>query len=243
MRVLPIFVVLGTCLVTACGGSSSGSGADAATDTPPTGGVKLSGTVKEIAALATTPHAGVTLTAYNAADDSVLGTATSAADGTFTLNAATGGAAIQGYLKATTPGGTGNSAYKDSYLYPPTALSADYAGIPVYILTVGTYGLANTVLGITQDPANGWLALVIEDAAAAPVAGAVVTSTPAGQIAYNVSGRPSMSGIATEADGIAYDTNVPPGQVTVSATKTGTTFASHAIKVRPDVVTLTLVTP
>lgn len=59
----------------------------------------------------------------------------------------------------------------------------------------------------------------------------------------NASNLPSGSATSTAADGIAYDTNVTPGDVLVTATKAGTTFVQHSLKVRPDVVTLTLITP
>jgi len=174
----------------------------------------------------------------------VLGTATSAADGTFSISVNATGAGINGYLKATTPG-TGQNAYKDSYLYPPATLTANYSGVPVYVLKVSTYNLVNSsfVLNNNQSAQNGWIALLLQDAAGAPVAGATVTSTPMGQVNYNASNLPSTSATATAADGIAYDTNITAGTVTVKAAKPGTSFAMHSIKVRPDVVTLTLVTP
>lgn len=256
MRTLTFRVALATCLaVAACGGSSSssnppgsGSGsidAPGGTDdaAPAPASLTLSGTAKEISASGQTAIAGVMLTAYNAADDSMLGMATSAADGTFSIAVATTGTAIAGYLKATTPG-TGANTYKDSYLYPPTALSANYTGVPVFVLKKSTYDLVNGGLFLknNQDPKNGWIALLVVDKAMAPVAGAAVTSTPLGQINYNAGGLPSTSAKSTAADGIAYDTNIAAGQVMVDASKAGATFASHSIKVRPDVVTLTLVT-
>lgn len=253
MRAFIILVALESSLVvTACGGSSSGSppATDAASGTDGAasdggsapGTLTLSGTAKEISTSGQVALAGVMLTAYNAADDSVLGTATSAADGTFSISVTA--TTIDGYLKATTPG-TGANAYKDSYLYPPATLTANYSGVPVFVLKVSTYDLVNgnLLLANNQSAQNGWVALLVEDAAAAPIAGATVTSTPAGQINYNASGLPSKSATSTAADGIAYDTNIAPGSVLVKAAKTGTTFTAHSIKVRPDVVTLTLITP
>jgi len=249
MRALTLLVA--PCFaVAACGGSSSSSpsgsidapAADGAGSSTP-GMLTLSGTAKEIAASGQTAIAGVVLTAYNAADDSVLGTATSAADGAFSITVNAGGAGINGYLKARTPG-TGTNAYKDSYLYPPTTLTTDYASVPVYVLKVSTYNLVNNILlGNNQSAQNGWIALLVQDAAGAPVAGAAVTSAPMGQVNYNASNLPSTTPTVTAADGIAYDTNVTAGDVVVKATRTGTPFTMHSIKVRPDVVTLTLVTP
>src|SRR5262245_54113881 len=97
MRAFTLLVAV--CLaVTACGGSSSSSsswidapGADGAGSSTPVM-LTLSGTAKEISASGQVAIAGVMLTAYNAADDSVLGTATSAADGTFSITVNTAGA-------------------------------------------------------------------------------------------------------------------------------------------------------
>jgi hypothetical protein len=257
MRAPAFFVVVATCLaLTACGGSSSSvppdssgspgsvdaaGGDDAAIDGPPTSGaLTLSGTAKEISAAGQTPIGGVMLTAYQASDDSVLGTATSAADGTFSISVTA--TAVDGYLKASTPG-TGPNAYKDSYLYPPSTLTANYTNVPVFVLKASNYDLVNSLLLMNNQTAtNGWIALLVEDATTAPVAGAVVTSTPLGQVSYNANGLPSTTPKSTDVDGIAYDTNIATGQVTVNASKAGSTFKSHAIKVRPDVVTLTIVT-
>ena len=247
MRAHFLLVVLESCFaITACGASSSSgtsgtpavdaaSADGAASDAPSNSGtLTLSGTAKEISSAGQTAIAGVMLTAYNAADDSVLGTAMSAADGTFSITVTSNGAGIDGYLKATTPG-IGMNAYKDSYLYPPATLTASYTGVPVYVLKVTTYNLVNAVLlGNNQSAQNGWIALLIEDAVAAPVAGAVVTSTPGGQVNYNASNLPSSTAKSTANDGIAYDTNIAPGKVLVKATKTGATFTAHSINVRPE---------
>jgi hypothetical protein len=251
MRVLSIFVAVASCLAAAACGSSSksntavdASGGDDASDdgsTTTPGMLTLSGTAKEISAGGQTALGGVMLTAYNAADDSVLGMATSAADGSFSIAVKTT-AGIDGYLKATTPG-TGMNAYKDSYLYPPATLTTNFSGVPVFVLKVSTYDLANRLLGNGQTAQNGWIALIVQDAAMMPVAGAKVTSTPMGQINYNVNSLPSQGAMSTATDGIAYDTNITAGTVSVKATKAGATFATHSIKVRPDVVTLTLITP
>jgi hypothetical protein len=218
-------------------GDGTASGGDGGADAPAgSRTITLSGIAKEISTSGTTPLAGVMLTAYAAADDSVLGMATSAADGTFAISVTTD-AAIDGYLKATFA-----TTYKETYLYPPHVIDADYANVPVYVLSKNTYGVVNALLQNNQQVTNGWIGLVIEDAAQATVTGATVTSTPAGTVNYNGnSGLPSKTATSTAADGIAYDTNIAAGTVTVAAAKSGATFLSHAIHVRPDVVTLTLV--
>jgi len=250
MRAFHFLVAVASLAVAGCGSSSSSNTAidasggddasvDGSTTTP--GMLTLSGIAREISAGGQTPIAGVMLTAYNAADDSVLGMAASAADGTFSITAKAP-AGTDGYLKATTPG-TGQNAYKDTYLYPPATLTANLSNVPVFVLKVSTYDLANRLLGNGQTAQNGWIALIVQDAAMMPVAGAKVTSTPMGQVNYNANNLPSPGAMSTAADGIAYDTNIAVGTVSVKATKPGSTFAMHSIKVRPDVVTLTLITP
>jgi len=236
MRDLVLVLALAAC------GSSSGTpaGGDGALaiDAPAVPAMLvLSGTTSEISASGQTPTAGVVITAYNAADDSVLGTATSAgATATFSISVATHGQPIDGYLKAVTPG-----AFKQTFLYPPFSLTKDYANVPVFVMKSSTYDLINGVLGNNQKTTQGWIALLALDAAQTAVAGATASSTPSGQIAYNSGGVPSTSATSTAADGIAYDTAVATGQVTVAAAKAGTTFHAHAIQVRADVVTLTIV--
>src|SRR5262249_48403799 len=151
MRVSTFLVAFASCLAVAACGSTSKSNTDidasgtddASTDgsTTTPGMLTLSGIAKEISAGGQTALGGVMLTAYNAADDSVLGMATSAADGTFSITVKTS-AGIDGYLKAVTPG-TGMNAYKDSYLYPPARLTMNFSGVPVFVLKVSTYDLAN----------------------------------------------------------------------------------------------------
>jgi hypothetical protein len=248
MRAPAILIAL---LLSACGSNSStpndasSHGGDAALgdalepiDAPSVPAtLTLSGTTKEISAQGQTPTAGVVITAYNVADDSVLGTATSAgATATFAITVATNGHPIDGYLKAVTPG-----AFKQTFLYPPFSLTMDYANVPVFVMKSSTYDLVNQLLGNNQATTQGWIAMLALDGAQAAVAGATISSTPSGQIAYNSGGLPSASATSTAADGIGYDTAIAAGQVTVNAAKAGATFHSHAIKVRADVVTLTIV--
>jgi hypothetical protein len=253
MRTVPLAVLASLSLsiaVVACGsdsgstvdGAPGGSGSGSGSGSGGTMTLTLSGTAQDITTQGRSPLANVMITAYKASDDSVLGMATSAADGTFSISVTTT-TAIDGYLKAT----YGTSGYQTTYLYPPHPLTADYANVPVFMISTSTWGLANTLLGNGQNASShkGWIALIVQDAAAAAVPGAVVTSTPMGQVNYNSTGAnplPSTSATSTGSDGIAYDTNIAPGTVTVSATKTGATFLSHDIKVRQDVVTLTLIT-
>jgi hypothetical protein len=86
--------------------------------------------------------------------------------------------------------------------------------------------------------------LEVEDANAALVQGATVSSQPAaGKVAYSDANGTPTSTTSTAADGRAFLFNLPPGTVTVSASKTGTTFSSHPVGTFADSVTTTIVEP
>jgi hypothetical protein len=76
------------------------------------------------------------------------------------------------------------------------------------------------------------------------LAGATVSANPAAaKYAYiDANGLPDST-TGTAADGVAFMVDVAPtGTITVSATKSGVTFKSHALKARADVLTTTLIT-
>ncbi len=243
MKILPLFALASTLGLVACGDDGGGGmmgTPDAPSNIPAM--ITISGVASEITATGRTPQAGVTVTVHKASDDSVQGMATTDSAGAYTIMVATNGAPVEGYLKATFTG------LKDTYLYPPFALSADFSGATTLMLKQSTQNLANQLAGAAApDPAKGWIALLVVDGpttGAAPVMGATVSASPTGEIKYNGSaGVPQAQAMSTAADGIAYAMNVPAGMVTVSGSKTGLTFKSHAVNARPDKVTLTLITP
>lgn len=245
------FVLLA--LTAACGGDDGGS---ATADAPPGGKqdapatqadappsvpatVTITGIVSQIGISGKTPLAGVTVTAFKVAGDTMITSVTSGSDGSFTISAPTNGAAVDAYLLAT------KSGLLDTYLYPPYPLVKDFMNIPVLMLDSSTQKTANQIAGAdVPDASKGWIGAIITDAAQNPVAGATLTSTPAGQIHYNgSSGLPQAQAKVTAADGIGYDMNVTAGTVSVGATLTGSTFATHSINARAGKITLTLITP
>jgi len=229
----------------ACGGSSSSGGSDGNTggsgqhDAPPAPAmVTFSGTVSE------KPSgkllAGVTLGAYGEGSSTPVATATTDANGAFTMTIPTGGTALQGYVKATLSG------YLDVYLYPPTAVGSDTTGVTVYMVTQDTLDLlsGNSFCKDPQNAAKGLIAVEVLDATMAKVAGAKVASNPAAMsYCYDSGSFPSSTASMTDTDGIGYMLNVPPGTATVSATKSGTTFQSHQLNARAGALTLTIIQP
>lgn len=248
--IVPLFFAV------ACGGGSntsidasspvdaSGTDGSSTIDADPGGGgstIKISGVATLIPPLGSpTAAAGVVVSAYSNSDESTaVATATTDADGKYTL-IVPAGAPLDGFLKATKDGNA------DTYLYPPAPLVADFANASINELATGTYSLlANTVGGGT--PQQGTIALMVVDSTAAltTIADAVVTSSAAGtQIAYSTQGSslPDLNGTKTLADGRAFIFKVPPGSVTVTATKAGTTFKTTTLKVHPGAFTTTIIT-
>jgi hypothetical protein len=242
----------------ACGGSDDKStnvdappggstGADASIDTPGGGGstITITGTAVERTASGTTPVIGATIAAYqNGNDATPVAMTTSMDKGTFSLSIPAAGGPLDGYLKATASG------LKDTYLYPPAPISADTVA-PVNMISPDTLNLL-VLLAIgagNQQAGKGLVALIVVDGATAtstPVAGVVVSSTPAASATiYNgANGLPDRAANGTGADGTAFLFNVASNaNVTVSATKTGSTFTSHSVKAWPDQFTTTLITP
>lgn len=226
----------------ACGGSSSsttdGNTGGSNVDAPNAPAmVTFSGTVSA-KGTSSMPLAGVTLGAYTNTGTTPVAMATSDASGAFTMMIPTGGTALDGYVKATFNG------YLDTYLYPPTPVSMDTTGITVFMVTPSTYDLlANTLCQGNQMTTNGAIAVEVLDASMAKVQGATVASQPAAtKYCYNQGGFPNKSATATDTDGIAYMLNVT-GQATVSASKSGLTFHSHAVNARAGALTLTIIQP
>jgi hypothetical protein len=88
----------------------------------------------------------------------------------------------------------------------------------------------------------GFAVVEILDATNMPVAGAVASSTPSGTYHYLDNGIPSGT-TSTDAGGTAFYSNLSPtGMVTISATKSGAVFKSHAIKALKNTFTSTVVT-
>src|SRR5262249_21468741 len=157
--------------------------------------------------------------------------------GNFSLVIPTMGAPIDGFIKATKTG------YVDTYLYPPAPLIADFNMASVNMLTPSNFGLlSGTLCRATQDAAKGTIAVLVEDAAAMPVGGATVSSSPAASnYCYDSGGFPSSTATMTDTDGLAFMFNVT-GPATVSAMKSGATFKSHGVNAHAGALTTTLIT-
>ncbi|HTJ41462.1 MAG TPA: hypothetical protein VL463_05175 [Kofleriaceae bacterium] len=266
--------ILFGCALAACGGSSSTPDApggtvdapagtvDAPVNTPDAGGpfdcegkplptqapgtITVGGVTESITLSGRTPVQGTMVSAFKNGGSNPLVTATSDANGAYTLDASTGGAPIDGYVLGHR-GQAGNINYIDTYLYPPAPLAGNTDKGEILLLSSGSGGTFSTLqsfAGATQTGGKGFVAVIIADCNQMPIAGAKVTTTPGGDVRYNgSSGLPDSGANETQPDGIAYVFNLTPGTVTVGATVTGHTMRAHDIDVRADVITTTVVQP
>ncbi len=225
-----------TMLVTACGGGGGDSdGGSDATVAPAT--INVSGVASEIGIGGRTPVDGVLVEAYReGADTTPVTSAMTAADGSYTLVIETNDVALDGYVLAK------KAPYKNTYLYPPAPLAADTDAATVLLLTQATFDNASALAQAPQENGKGWIGVMVVDAANNPVAGAAISSSPAGTVRYNGSnGLPNRNPTVTSTDGVGYIFNVAAGTVTVNATKDGSTFRSHPVNARADQITTTLI--
>jgi hypothetical protein len=219
------------------GGGGGGGSADAATAPAM---ITISGTATKREGTSSSPAAGVMVGAYKNSDPATaVATATTDAAGMYSMMITTGGTAVDGYLKATLTG------FLDTYLYPPKPLSENFDRASLNIVNQSTLDLlSGTLCGTLQEGTKGLVAVLVVDAANAPVAGATITGAPApAKYCYNSGGFPNKNATMTDTDGIAYMINLPPGEVTVSATKSGTTFVSHKVNARAGTLTTTPIQP
>ena len=202
--------------------------------------LRVSGTAVEYGASGTTPLEGVRVGGYRSSDETTEATHTiTAADGSYALDLETGGVAIDGYFKAT------KDTFMTTYLYPPGLVDQDFLDARVAMLKPDTFMLlTDTFCGANQLATNGAIVVIVADSNTAPIAGAVVGSSPAAtKYCYNQGGYPNRNETSTDTDGIAYYLNVPAGKVTVNALKTGVSLRSDAIFTRPGVITTTVIRP
>jgi hypothetical protein len=223
---------------TACGDDGGGGGGtpDAPSNIPAM--INISGKAVEKSTDPDKPLMGVMLAAYRNSDpNTAVVTGTTDANGMYTLSIPTEGKPLDGFVKATYTG------LLDTYLYPPKPLSEDFGTASIYMVSSGTLDLLSSLACRNQqDLAKGLVAVLVTDAANMPVAGAKVSSSPAAaKDCYNMGGTPNSNATMTDTDGIAYELNLPPGEVTVSATKSGSTFNSHKVNARAGTLTTTVI--
>jgi hypothetical protein len=235
-------------LIAACGGGggSSADGGGSGSNIPPADArvfldappvvaamITISGSALDSGASTSMPLAGVAISLLKTSDDSVLATATSGADGKYSLPVTTNGQVVDAYITAT------KSGYAPAATFPAAPFQADTSTADSNLVTSGNYTALKIFSG--QTPGMGFVVAAILDANQMPVQGATASSTPAATYKYMQNNVPSGT-VSTDTDGAAFYVNLPPGMVTISATKSGATFKSHAIKALADTFTSSVIT-
>ena len=156
----------------------------------------------------------------------------------YSITVPTGMKPVDGYLKISLP------TFFDTYSYPGRPETADTTRT-LNLLNQGTVDtLSGTFCGSLEDAGNALIAVIVRDADGKNVAGATVSTQPASaKYCYQLNGYPNKGATETDTDGLAYMVNVPAGNVTVSATKTGITFYSHVVNARAGTMTTTVIVP
>lgn len=231
-------VAIGVALA-ACGGDSNGPDARFAclNDSLPTtapASITVSGQT-EGNVLAPSALSGVEVIVSRTGTDT-LGVDTSSAPGRFSIPIATGGTPVNGNLQLK------KSGYLPTYAYPARPMAANDS-INVLMVTSGEFTALAAAAGITPQAGKGFIGLVVADCQGNTLAGATVSTSPAGTLRYNVGGLPSAAATSTADDGVAYIVNVTAGNVTIMATAGGHTLRQHVVNARADAITLTQIQP
>jgi hypothetical protein len=227
-------------VLAACGGDSQGPDARYAclgqalpTTAPPL--ITITGQVTDIVSHG--PVSSAPISAFRTVDTTTtLAADTTNTPGFFILSITTGGAPVDGYLRVT------DSSYLSTYAYPAQPLRADTVN-NISMVTPTEFSLLAAAAGIMPQAGDGFIGIVVKDCTGAAVAGATVSTTPAGTVLYNAAGVPSSTASSTAADGIAYIANVTAGDVTVQANAGGHTLRQHVVNARADAITLTEIRP
>ena len=235
------FVLLGVSIViAACGEDSSGpaEGFGCVDDPLPTTAQALVTVNGQVLgnALSPGPISNAIVTAFRVGVAESLAVDTSDTPGFYAVSITTGGTPVNGYLRVR------HSGQLDTYAYPSRPLAADVT-TNVLMPTQDELTFLGGLVGVTQSASNGFIGVVVKDCFGATVAGATVSTSPAGTVKYNSGSTPSASATSTSTDGVAYVFNVPAGDVTVRANGGGETLRQHVVTARAGTVTLTEIQP
>lgn len=142
----------------------------------------------------------------------VTGSATSDANGAFTITVTTGDLPYDAYLHVTSNGNLITDAY-------PAAPALHSFGAVIEVFDGATLDALVGAAGVTPDPSKGNVLVVAEDCDGFPVANANVTSDAGGiPLFFTGSAFVSVPGGLTNSSGVVLLANVNTGPVNISAT-------------------------
>ena len=208
-----------------------------ATSAPST--ITISGQTVTVSGSSTTPLGGVSVAAFVGSSSTAAATTTSNGSGDYSLNVSTGGAPVAAYLRGRTSGDL------DMYLYPAIPVYKDSPNVPLVMVTQADLDFLAVSASVSQSSSKGFVTVVVVDCLGNEVSGATVSVSPSSgtTIRYLSGGQPSTSASSTDSTGSALIFNAPTGSVTIGANAGGMTLRAHAINVRSDTITATVVQP
>ena len=179
---------------------------------------------------------GAYIFAFRTGATDPLAADTSDTPGNYSVSITTGGTPVNGYIRVT------DSTHLTTYAYPAVPLATSDTQ-NVFMATASEFSFLASAAGINPVAGDGFIGVIVSNCAGDPIAGASVTSSPAGEVRYNAGGVPSSSATSTAADGVAYIANVAAGNVTVQGTASGHSLRQHVVNARADAITLTQIQP
>jgi hypothetical protein len=166
-----------------------------------------------------------------------LATMTSAADGSYTLVAQSGGVPIDAFLRIHKTG------FVDTFSYFALPLAADTTGRGEPVLTMAQLDAMRASSMVPAMPGRALVVARVIDCANQPLDGATLTIDPvAGATVFYPTGG-GVNATETTSDGLAAVDNVPPGELRVDGSRESLGLRGHTIDVRAGAVTLVDLSP
>ncbi|MGE5182737.1 MAG: carboxypeptidase-like regulatory domain-containing protein [Acidobacteriota bacterium] len=170
-----------------------------------------------------TPISGAMVALQNAQMSSLFMTTTDAS-GSFSFTLNTNGTPAVGFDVFASASGR-----LSTYYYEPHPITDDVSTDLALLSSQEAAQLAAGG-GVQIDATHGAALVTIRDCNGTPLAGATVTAS-AGVVRYFTGVQPSMTATATDVGGVALIAQLPPGQVTLSATVQGMKLPDHQFTV------------
>lgn len=197
--------------------------------------VNITGTVAD-------PYTGNAIA--GATVDGYLGSATTAildvptgSDGAFAAQRGTGGVAQDFHFSAT------SDAYETTDFYPAVAVWRDL-DIQFQLLTTTDLQSLAGVADVAIDESMAQLVVSVTDCNGNPVAGATVSTDPAGTVRYLVDAAPSAGATSTDGmTGSALVFNVAPSTTSIMASAGGMALRTHSVLALAGTLTQTEIQP
>ena len=138
------------------------------------------------------------------------------------------------------------NGYITTYYYPPYLLTrdVDYSVLgPTQVFTPDARNNLMMAAGLTFDTTKGQMIVTVNDCNGTPVPGATISTSPAGTIRYFAGVRPSTTATATDQLAVVLVANLPPGNVSLSATVNSMNLKSHNVQIVADAIVQTQIQP